>query len=293
MGQCPSLTEFYAAKEQKEKMRNDGEIKTKIFGSSTLRLADQIGLRADVCCMSGGGLGQIVQASLDDPSIGDYENVVIMGGANDIRTRNFTSNETFAANIDKSLDKLATAAGDVPEKNFFVLHTLPHHDDDNPFTDNDQAIRQLYLLHRLQELSARVGNISSINAQCDVDATGHPTEAGTVQLMNQVSKGVTSTLPIIWNPAFIVSDRAYRCVESIFRYGCNICDGFGTGVAREKHSNQLVCDDCYETLLQPADNPLLATVTKSVLDTHRSDYEEQFPDPKRPRTENGTKMDLS
>ena len=287
VGQCPSLAEFYAAKQQKEEKRRDGEIRTKIFGSSTLRMADQLGLRADVCCMSGGGLGQIVQATLDDPSIGEFQNIVIMGGANDARDRNCNSNEFFAANIDRCLEKLVTAARDVPDKQFFVVNGVTHNADDGPVDDN-LAIRQLYQIHSVQAKASAEANITAVCAQFEIDETGHPTDVGTAQIINQVNTAVNDvslSLPLIWNPAFIVSDKAYRCVDSIYRYGCNSCKSYGAAIERERHSNQLICDTCYDELLgNGAHNELLAKITRSVQSNRGRDYDENFPPPKRTKS---------
>ena len=104
--QCPQRKAFYEAKIEKEKMISDGEILTKIYADSTLRKVDSLGLRADVCAMSGGGLGQIVQASLDDPFNIGQQHLVIMGGTNDKKTQNFPSTEMFAANVDQAMQKL-------------------------------------------------------------------------------------------------------------------------------------------------------------------------------------------
>ena len=76
VGPCPELQAFYEAKRTRKTMVEQGEIKTKI--DSTLRNVDTLGLCADVCAMSGGGLGQIIQASLDNPENNSNESVVRM-----------------------------------------------------------------------------------------------------------------------------------------------------------------------------------------------------------------------
>ena len=61
--------------------------------------------------MSRGGLGQIIQAVMDDPGSEHLERVVIVGGKNDCKPENFfISNEHFAANVDLSLFKLVKHA---------------------------------------------------------------------------------------------------------------------------------------------------------------------------------------
>ena len=72
---CPEAEARKDQYEQQEAMK--GEIKTKLYSDSTLRRADILGVRAEVLCMSGGGLGQVVQAAIDDPD--EYDNVVLFG----------------------------------------------------------------------------------------------------------------------------------------------------------------------------------------------------------------------
>ena len=54
----------------------------------------------------GWGLGQVsevIQASLDDPATPpSFEKIVIVGGTNDMKKQNFTNNQFFADNIDRS-----------------------------------------------------------------------------------------------------------------------------------------------------------------------------------------------
>jgi hypothetical protein len=225
-----------------------------------------------------------VQASLDDPTIGEYDNVILVGGANDVKSGSFPTNAIFASNIDKSLGKLSTAAKEVPETNFVLAHQVPHHDADHPFDgDTDRLIRELYLLNRIKALTETEGNITAANVQYEADETGHPTGWGTVQILNKISDEFVSPFPLVWNPAFIIIDRAYRCVESIFRYGCNVCQGFGVDLQRVQYNNQLVCDTCYAAL-DPQENELLEEITRKVLDTTRESYESSFPQSKRLRT---------
>ena len=44
----------------------------KILSDSTLRHAEQVGLRADVLCMTGAGIGNLANALRDDPKIIDH-----------------------------------------------------------------------------------------------------------------------------------------------------------------------------------------------------------------------------
>ena len=59
-GRCPEPKTWYEAKQKRDEMAARSEIKTKMYSDLTLRNADPLGLRSEICCMSGGGLGQVV-----------------------------------------------------------------------------------------------------------------------------------------------------------------------------------------------------------------------------------------
>ena len=67
VGPCKALQAFYEANDRRAKEK----INIKIASDSTLRCAEQVGLRTDIMCMPGGGLGQIANAIKDDPDIKD------------------------------------------------------------------------------------------------------------------------------------------------------------------------------------------------------------------------------
>ena len=273
-------------------MEEQGEIATKVYSDSTLRSVDSLGLRADVCTMSGGGLGQVIQASLDDPENVSQESIVILGGTNDCKRQNFVSTEHFAANIDLSLSKLANAAEQAPEKTFFLGQQLKitelsgTEDDEEPNTEEgiDSRIRELYLQQRIRETADKVANVEVLDLHYNVDETGHPTDSGTVQILKTLHDSNFSKDPLIWNQDFVLSDKLYRHVQSIFRYGCNLCKRYGTDMTRKKYANQLVCDDCWETsiLSEKPPNPLLQEIGSRLRSLY-SGRREHFsaPPPKR------------
>ena len=64
---CESLQSFYAAKDA----RAMETIHIKVLSDSTLRRAEQIGLRADILCMPGAGVGHLANALRDDPQLNE------------------------------------------------------------------------------------------------------------------------------------------------------------------------------------------------------------------------------
>ena len=85
IGRCPVKEERKKKMEQREAMKEAKGFSTKLYSDSTLRSVGIIGLKADVQCMSGGGLGQIIQSAIDDPD-DHYDKIVILGGTNDSKS---------------------------------------------------------------------------------------------------------------------------------------------------------------------------------------------------------------
>ena len=67
VGPCPFLHAFCAAKD----VRSKEQIALKVVSDSSLKLAEQVGLRANMLCMSGGGLGHLATVLLDDPMLAE------------------------------------------------------------------------------------------------------------------------------------------------------------------------------------------------------------------------------
>ena len=76
------LKKFHDARE----LRAKEQINVRIMSDSTLRLAESVDLRADVLCMSGGGVGHLVNAVREDPAMKETNEVVLVTSGNDLCT---------------------------------------------------------------------------------------------------------------------------------------------------------------------------------------------------------------
>ena len=255
-GRCPLLEEFYKAKEERERMEQSKEIKTKIISDSTLRNAEKIGLCADVMTMSGGGLGQIIQAAIDDPDTRDKSHIVLIGGANDIKNRGLENDKEFAHNIDQTISKFQDLAFNEAEKKFTLVNSHPRENDNIPI-DHAQRVqkltREVYLHTKLKEEVLKMSsadnpikNVDIIDVEYDVDNTGHPTIEGTMHILQTLNDFLEIDKKLIWHSDFITTDKIYRGVQAIYKYGCNICNGFGQSIQHARHNNSNICDDCME-----------------------------------------------
>ena len=238
--------------------------------------------------MSGGGLGQVIQAVIDDPESFDHDCIVVLGGTNDMKEQNFPSVKHFADNVDKSLEKLVVAASEAPEKRFCLVQQTPvremeeEEEESETFAPEEELIRREYLHAKMEEVASKVINIETTKVEYTVDETGHPTDEGTHELLTELNGRYKKTLPLIWNPTYIVATRPYSRVESIYRYGCNGCHTFGLQRTSETHNNQLLCDECMDAILSiQEENVLLQRITEKVCLTKQTDFDNAFPGGKR------------
>lgn len=273
-GQCPELKKFYETIEQRKQMAENGDIFTKMFSDSTLRLVDPLGLTAECCTMSGGGIGQVAQAMVDDPETVDKSVLVIMSGANDLKSESFESNKEFAENVDQSVKKLVDAATSNPNKQIVLINSHPDqiietHPAQHPVSI---SVRQKYMHKKIEQISAGHENLHVIDIHYETDETGHPSLLGTEQILAKINEHASGEL--IWNPRYTTSDRMYQRVETIYRYGCNHCGRFGTEIAHE-YRNNLLCDDCHLRNKENAsknDYPLLADIITEMEEIFNNDF---------------------
>ena len=271
VGQCPEMRKFFEALDTRRKLNDDGQISTKIMSDSTMRLADPLGLTADVSTMSGGGLGQVVQAALDDPQIEKMTDVVIIAGANDIKCQSFDTNEEFAQNVESCINKIVEMASTHPTKVYTVVESHPTvHKPRDPV---NTSIRSLYLHRRLRQVASddTVPNLAVTDAHYDTDATSHPTGDGTKAILHALHHSLGDQKSLIWNNDYLTSKRIYQRVEEIFKYGCNHCNKFGLDITHDL-KNPILCDTCHQTNKETASKeryPLLeqivAEMNESVL----------------------------
>ena len=269
-GQCQELIDFYKAKAERDAMEKEKKIKTKLFSDSTLRHANYIGLRADVLCMSGGGLGQVAQATQDDPDAEDKDNIVIIAGANDTKNAGYKNEQEFAESVDRSVDRMINMAGSDPIRHYVIVKSHPRKTDEHIEDENEEERKwkRTYIHKKIDQAIKEKdennhGDIKAIDIEYDTDATGHPTIDGTKEILATLDKLIPQ---LIWKEEYITNERLYRGVQSVFRYGCNHCERFGEEVEHKKHNNYNVCDICMDKVKQSAENkkyPILSSMAES------------------------------
>ena len=265
---CPELEAFYAAKEAREAMRKNNEIASKIMSDSTLRHADALGLKADILCMSGGSIGQVVQAAFDDPEAVDKD-IIVVAGANDVKNDNFDSEEEYAESIQQAMNKVIELAEVAPDRDITIvtcdpIPTEPTEEMDEmdchepqPEVELKKKVRREYIhiyvddfVNKVKKREKPLNNVHTMKASYETDNSGHPTIKGTDEILQQINKHIDQKL--IWNDNFITSNGLYRGVESVFRYGCGACVFWGEAITHETHYNPNICDKCVEIIKENA-----------------------------------------
>ena len=176
MGPCIALQAFYEAKDRRAKEK----INIKIASDSTLRCADQVGLRTDMC-MPGGGLGQIANAIKNEPDIKDRKEIIVMAGTNDVRNQAYHDLHSFGDVVDTSIQKVKEAVPEDSMLTFVRIASTPSDDTADP----DRRFKETYLGQELEK--AQDDNITVITIFkdfIDMDGTDHPTREGTTSILH-------------------------------------------------------------------------------------------------------------
>ena len=262
VGQCPELKAFFEALNKRKELKDEGKITTKIVSDSTLRLVDPLGLNAEVSTMSGGGIGQVLQAACDDPEISIMKDVVVVGGANDVKCPSFDTNEEFAQCIDTTIERVINVASNNPDKTFTFVNSHPSEIVRDPV---NTSIRISYL-HRKMAQAASTPNINIVDIGFVTDNTGHPSSEGTKTILYSLHDSLGQSL--VREEKYVIANRIYQRVEELFRYGCNHCDRFGTEISHTLR-NPILCDICHQAnknASQTGTYPLLDEVLKEIND---------------------------
>ena len=145
-----------------------------MVSDSSLRLAEQVGLRADVLCMSGGGLGHLATVLRDDPMLEERKDIALVTGGNDIRqldTLPPPPPEDIVFAIDRSVAKVADELNRHPDKHFTIINLID--DPTKPALRPDQALVAEYLERGLDKLHAeQVTVVHRPQKLEEVDKTG-------------------------------------------------------------------------------------------------------------------------
>lgn len=214
--------------------------KIKTYSDSTLRLVRQTSLTGDVDAMSGGTVGNILNAVDVDKPDKSVENILIVGGQNDLHRR--MTNEEFAwisRSEEERLKKLA-------EKKKVAVLAPPI----QVFLDPESQAREEMFRSSLTKLND-AGSISLWEnpvQQFEDDYGRHPSVEQTRTMITFIDKKCREVFgePFILDSATatdeILTTRLYAGVNSLYRFGCAGCNG------RAKNRWHNLCNECMSSL---------------------------------------------
>ena len=157
---------------------------------------EQVGLKSDVLCMSGGGVGHLANTLRDDPGLADKDQIAVFTSGDDYSHKEYAKEGDYVFTIDKSLEKLKEGIVKTPDKHLsiFAIQDDPR----KPALPPHELLREKYFLKELHELedSPQISTIPVCRPKIDTDVTGHPTEEGTrttlTSIITQIYIGMTT-----------------------------------------------------------------------------------------------------
>ena len=185
VGGCEKLKEFYAAKD----LRKQEVVDMKLLSDSTLRHAEQVGLRADVLCMPGAGIGHLANAPRDDPDIAGCGAVGVVLGGNYVTNSEAASDAEFVYTIDKGVGRLKEELDKYGSKTLAVFSPPPGPNED-PLT----ARRAKYLCDALEAIRGENLSTHVLPPEVARDDGGNPAVEGTKTLLQFVKDEVKPDL---------------------------------------------------------------------------------------------------
>ena len=211
---CPIRARENFLREQRKGKTDD----IKIYADSHLQQTNQLALRSDVACMSGGGIGQIINAiPFDKP----HKEAMICAGNNDLKAPSLGE---FVYTVEKAAEKLAKLSTTIP-----ITVALPPICNEIP----ELKIKGEFLRDTLK----KVENTTVLNfTEIELNESQHPTAKGTKDMLTQIHAVKEIIMPDCEND--VVSNQRYRGVQTLFKTGCRGCDTLS-------YTNFL-CDTCKE-----------------------------------------------
>ena len=219
VGPCPYLQSFYEAKKKREEL----SISHKVYADSTLRRVECVGLKTDVLCVPGGGLGDIANAIAYDSALDSLEEITIVGGINDVLSADLPDVKSYGHCVELSLGKIQKIAEVKP--NIKRVNIIPTVTDFDGLPSVQAEDRLGILQSRVEEFASKIDTISVKNLNSGLVTFEkdklHPDESGTVQILHQLHELFQHRL--IWNDDFITNRRLYNGVETSNKFGCKTC----------------------------------------------------------------------
>jgi len=244
VGPCPYRQMLYAARDK----RKSSVIAHHVVSDSTLRYAEQSGLRADISVMSGATLGQLANAVDNDEEVERHRNVVLAAGANDTLVGEAENDQQIVKRIDFSINKFCETINKDDTRNFYLLNTCRP----LPTPTRREFLAREYFSMKLRKVASYVENFDVLKRPEDEEGwadDGHPTKKYTGELLLSITSELDEDILI--DPQVLTSDKIYRGVNGHYRSGCSGCTmmglfddgGFCTACVQKMTTQKKMLDD--------------------------------------------------
>ncbi len=228
---CPKQEQIRNLELERETARRDGA-KVKIYSDSTLRKVNQQCLTSDVDAMSGGTIGNILNAVRVDEN-NDVDHVVLVSGANDMRRR---------CNLDEYVYSIQTVKDRISQllKQKSVSILLPPK---QMLFSSEDHIKQEFLFESIDSLQSEgLAVIENPIPEYSEDNGLHPSPEQTVEICLLIdARTKEKDVPLILPSAtddLMAGNHLYQKVNSLYKYGCGACDD------TKRNRWYFLCDDC-------------------------------------------------
>ncbi len=232
---CPKKEQIRNLELEREIARRDNA-KVKIYSDSTLRKANQQCLSGDVDAMSGGTIGNILNAVRVDEN-NDVGHVVLVAGANDMRRR--CDLDEYVYSVQRIKERILPL---LKEKSVSIM--LPPK---QVTFVGEEHIKQEFLLEEIKSLQSEGLTVIENPVTDYVEDGGlHPSPEQTINICRSID-GATSEkeIPLILPSAtddLMAGNHLYQKVNSLYKYGCAACDD------TKQNRWYFLCDVCKESL---------------------------------------------
>ena len=239
-GECELKQKIRALEEERRAATAPtGKLPIKTYSDSTLRYAREQALSSDVDAMSGGAMGNILNAMEVDQGVVD--NVILVAGTNELHRR--MEVEEFVLVMENTAKRIT----EIGKSRKLAILPPPEH------TNTDTLEQAKSLAETLEKVNdGGVTVLKNPIDSYDEDWGKHPTREQTVALINFLDEQakILFDVPLKLESAtddVLCAPRFYKGITPLYRFGCSGCND------RTKNKWQNLCDACRQTAFEDPD----------------------------------------
>ena len=256
---CKVREKVNALVSEREQLRAKEGVNIKTYSDSMLRYANQSSLKSDIDAMSGGTMGNLMNAIGVDTQNVDVPNIIIVAGANDKKMN--VSPPQYISSLKTIRERVADL---VKSKKNVALVIPPKPLPDSLLSAEDTVKEQLFDEHvkEIGSLGVKVWN--NPIALYEEDWGLHPSKTQTAELLEYINQRVledfkTPYLLPSTSVDVLTLPNKYWNVTSLYKYGCAACG------SKTKNRWSNICNDCKAAADSSGDTPLAEDFARRVI----------------------------